>query len=715
MQKDDLGLRGLLETLRRQYLLIAFTILLCVSLAVAYLAAVTPIYSSSALIMVDPFQRDLLETDPGSSVSQGTANARVESEVEILRSDAIALTVVDEQDLISDPEFGPQVGLREKIERALGIERSRTVSPENLVRNTVSKLKSATEVRRRGLTYLIEVSVSSKDSERSAELTNALAESSIAEQLSAKIQRTLAARDVLQVQMRESQAALARSETALDDFIRDNFRRIEEQTGRGDLSGTLAMIEQAEDTRLQTEIQLREFQQELENRNWENLVAGLEDDALRELADQRAGIEARLGRVVSGSQAEIDLQAELAALDRRLEEQAAEQIGSLQAQLATVGAEEESYREQLRDTLFSGQLPADILTEVFAIQQNAAIARTQYQNLVVLLNNLETSAGVQVADSRIVSPALVPTSPSSPNTRLVMVMALFFGAALGVFFAFLREFFIGGFSSTEQLQAAAQAPVATAIPLVGTRNLRSPSDLVSAEPLSHYSEAMRRLRASIDRSLQTKSTVDPTELVRSKVILVASASPKEGKSTTALSLARTYALAGKKTLLFDADLRRPTLHTLVGTEPQKGIIDYLESNEKYGKLKEYFWEDSESGLTMVLGKSRSAVPTDRLLSSQGFEQTISTAKQHFDVIVIDTSPLLPVVDCRYILPLADAVLMLVRWSSTSQSELQVALSSIRSSAPDDAPLLLALSQKPESRRERKRYYYYGYSAKLDRV
>lgn len=710
MDNSEIELKTLVGVLRRQLSFIIMTILFCCVIAVIYLVSVTPIYSTSALIMVDPAEKDLLSPDTQANANQGIMNARVESEVEILKSDAIALTVVREESLLNDPEFGPRPGLLEMIALAIGIERNMAQSPEDSVRQTVDRLKDAIHANRRGLTYLIDVSVSSEDPKRAAELTNSLAENYIAQQLTSKIEVTLAARDVLQAQIDASRSELSESESALDDFIRENIERIENETGRMDLSAIVAGLSETSGDRLRTEVMLRQSQSDLRNRNWADLVAGLEDEALTNLERQRAEIQQRLGRVVADSRNEINLRAELEQLEKQLEAESTRRISSIQNRLAELSAEEDASRVQLRDTLLSGQLPPDILAEVFAIQQSAASSRSQYQNLIARLNDVETRAGVQVAHSRIVSPALVPRSPSSPNTKLVIVLALILGSALGVFLAFLKEYFVGGFFSEDQLRSVAQVPMVNSIPLQARMpdNYLSPADAVVLNPLSPFSEAIRRLRASIDQSFTSPiATDDHTQERDGKVILVSSAISGEGKTTTALALARTYAEAGQNVLLIDGDLRRPAIHSSVGVNTDTPFIDLLTDRAGARKLKASSTLDPKSTVTVLLGSGRSSVPTDWLFSSARFKELISRARKSYDIVVIDSPPLLPVVDGRYIAPLVDAVVLLVRWSSTSQSDLRASLGILRPSMKENAALLIALSQRSDQV-GRHYTYQYGY-------
>jgi capsular exopolysaccharide synthesis family protein len=233
----------------------------------------------------------------------------------------------------------------------------------------------------------------------------------------------------------------------------------------------------------------------------------------------------------------------------------------------------------------------------------------------------------------------------------------------------------------------------------------SVADRVIRDPMSPYAETIRRLRASIDQAFRTESRDGGTRSA-SQTLLVTSTLPEEGKSTTALALARTYAMAGKSVLLIDCDLRRPSLHGFVGADNAIGILDYLRAK---GAIKNFsgFWiKDGETGPDMILGRGRSDQPTDQLLTSAQFEHLMTAARDHFDTVILDTSPLLPVVDARYILHHADAVIMCVKWVQTRQSDLRTVTPHLRDGMRDDAFLfgLMSHSEGPTARR----YYNYGY-------
>lgn len=121
--------------------------------------------------------------------------------------------------------------------------------------------------------------------------------------------------------------------------------------------------------------------------------------------------------------------------------------------------------------------------------------------------------------------------------------------------------------------------------------------------------------------------------------------------------------------MIDADMRKPSQNGLIGVESSSGLLDYLLDNENTAS-GEFYDVDPKSGMGVILGRGRSDVPTDQPLQSDAFVNLLETARNSFDVIVIDTPPLLPVVDARYVAALSDCVLLVVRAGSTSQSQVR---------------------------------------------
>lgn len=542
-------LRAMIELLQRRRSQWIQPILVVMLLAVLYLMLAPKTYTARALILVDPTHENLLaEESMGRSIS--AENSRVESEVEILRSPAVALAVIKLAGVADDPEYSQTDGLIGSIIALTGLKETTPATQAETEGRVLNKFRDNNSVRRRGLTHLISVDVKSFDPVRAAELANTMIEVYIEDQLKAKVATLMTVRAAIQFQTSESLLA--------------------------------------------TE---------------------------------------------------------------------------------------------------SANGPRDRL-----------IAKEQYQELLLRLRDLDIQVRLQVPDTRLVSPALPPVKPSNPRSLLVLAIAFGVGAGFGLARVFLVETYLGGVSATSQLSDISGIPVATSIPIVSHRasRFKSIADTIATEPLSRFSDSVRRLRASIDNSLLARQDTQDFAQTKGQLVLVTSAVPSEGKTTLALALGRVYAVSGQTTLLIDADFRKPRVHKAVGLKPKTGLADYLEDSDS-GDLP--IAEDPKTDLSLLMGAKDSKTATDHLAASANFKTILQMALQNFDVVVLDTPPLLPASDARYMAHLADAAVLAVRHSATKQTVVQDSLAILRNEMPDHAKIFAVLNQDPLVQPE---YDYLGY-------
>lgn len=696
-------LRDILLLLRRKIRLIFLTIAIVLGLAAVFLTSATPLYTASTLLFVDPSSKSLLEASETSAPNSRAADAIIESEVEILRSDAIALATIEKAGLLSDPEFGPSLSLLDKVLQAIGISSGDDLSGQQLLNATLTKFKEAITVRRQGLTYVVSVSVTSQSPERAAELANTISEVYIEQQVSSKVEASLAARDVLKAQLDTAQANLARSEQELSTYIDDNLDRLAEESGSAQVVSLRAQLLQAQSNRADLENTLATSQTAFQSGNWERLTSSLESEALQALETERQRLARQLGQAEPGTQEALDLRTELESLEKELRREGQSSIQELQADISNFERIGQETREQVRRELLAADLSAATLSEIYALQQEATIARDQYDTLLARMRGLETQSLVEIANSRVVSQALPPNSPSFPNTKLILALALVTSAGLGIGLAFLNEYYVGGVTSEQQLASLIPTQVAAVIPgITPGRDQVSVADAILDQPMSYFSESFRRLRASIDRRL--------SQTDGGNVIMVTSATAAEGKSTISLSLARTYAMSGKRVLVIDADMRKPTLHKYLGVEPESGLLDYLRDGSDGVRVEGFYFGDRTPGLGALLGSRRSDVPTDQLLQSEKFRSMIESARKNFDILIVDTPPLLPVVDSRYIAPHADCAILCARFDETSQADLRRAFEQLAESLNDTGVALSLLNFHENTDRGYRYGGYYGYSS-----
>ena len=330
---------------------------------------------------------------------------------------------------------------------------------------------------------------------------------------------------------------------AFDSFIDTNIEQITRDTGRTDLAALRLQLEQANLERARISSMESLVSNSLQRRDWVAISAELKTEAIAELEAQRQRLETTLAGVADGSTQAIDLKAELAKLETDMQNAAVAELTTLRQQVASAQARSTDLRGQLRSGVLESDLPAALLTNIYELQQNAELARTQYQTLLSRTKDLEVQASLQVPDSRVVSAARAPTEPSFPNPRLILGIAGIVALGLGIGLAFLAENFVGGFSSEEQMQSVLRATSVVAVPR--QRPSKGPigggvgvADLVVQSPLSAFSEALRRIRIGVDNILKRRSATEG-----GTAIMVTSAAPNEGKTTLACAGAHLCARA----------------------------------------------------------------------------------------------------------------------------------------------------------------------------
>lgn len=700
---NDVDIRALLGMLQRQYRLILMVCVLALGLAGLYLFQSTPLYRSSVLVIVDPSRKNLMEAADPQMMNGSSESSRIESEVTIIKSDKVLLTTIKLAGLVTDEEFGPRLGLMDKIRLALGLEVKSDQTPAQLTDATLGRLRNAVTVQRQGLTYILRIGVSSQSREKAAQIANTLAQTYIELQLASKREGVLGSSELLQAQLDSARSALSQSEEQLDGYIRANIERISSETGDSELTTLSNRVQQLETDRLARELRQKEAGAALEQQDWTRLADSLGNQAIRALENERSALERRLRASPAGGEAEIDLRSQLAELDKEINAIGTSAINALRDEMSSLTSTSNEMRQNLRTRILGAELAPMTLTAIYELQQEADIVQRQYTTLLSRMRDLETQAALQVADSRIVSEALPPQAPYAPNTKLVLALALLLGLGAGVGIALLNEFHLGGVISASQLANLIPVPVLATVPRVDQQaDQLSVSDNISDAPFSAYAEAFRKLRAGLDRLT--------AGVERGRVILVCSAVPGEGKTSTALSLARTYALSGKRTLLIDADLRKPSLHHHLGVTPKQGFLDFLTTQEDSLTEEGFYTIDPKSHAALILGRGRPAAPTDQMLQSSVFEDLIARARGALDVIIIDTSPVIPVVDVRYIAQHADALVLVARYATSAQSDTRECFEQLRASVRPNVPMAAVLNiDEAGTQRYRYRDYYVDYT------
>lgn len=326
--------------------------------------------------------------------------------------------------------------------------------------------------------------------------------------------------------------------------------------------------------------------------------------------------------------------------------------------------------------------------------QAAAIAQGVASSLIKAVDTLETptDGGVSPVRVSVVTPAIAPVSPSSPNTKINLALGLIVGLALGVAVALLRTTLDTRVRSERDLEQITQAPVLGGIAFDADAAKRPLVDAASAH--SQRAESFRQLRTNLQFAHVSH---------KSKTVLVTSSLPGEGKSTTATNLAIAIAESGQSVALIDADLRRPMVATYLGLESHAGLTTALVGQADVQDLMQP-WGENE---LHVLTSGRIPPNPSELLGSAEMKQLIVKLEAAFDAVVIDAPPLLPVTDAAVLAQQVGGVVLVIGCHTAKRPQVEKAIATLE--LVDADVLGVVLNRLPIKGPDAYSYSYYGYA------
>lgn len=650
---DETGvvdLRAMLRTLWRGRVIILITTMIAI-MAGGYYAYVvaTPLYRSEVVVMLNNRDQQVLNLD---SVVGGLGRETpvVNTEVEVLRSRDLLGKVVDQLDLMSDPEFNSALTRPPALERAkaavkaaIGLAPPAPVSdPDNKARlrrqSVIDALRSAVSVRNVPDSLVFQVTVETENPLKSTLLADTLIELYIRNQLEVKFEATEQAAGWLSDRVSELQIELERAETRAQEFsasievaspaeLEAFERQLKDLRDRTD--DTASRLEAAR-TRLAA----------LETARTPEERADIADDAR---------LRAMLPRIAAGDGAES-----FALRFDTLVLQARQEVGRLEDQLRVLTASLTDFETRVQ------KQSSDLIT-LQQLTREAGASRLLYEHFLARLKETSAQQGIQQADSRVLSSAVIPRLPSEPRKSFLMLLSACFGLTIGSALVLVREVVSDSFRDATSLKETTGYAVIGELPRIPPRKRKAVLDYFAENPTSAAAEAVRNLRTSV-----LLSNVDRPP----RVIMVASSIPGEGKTTVSLSLAHNFAKMGRRVLLIEGDMRRRVMTSYFDvTPPEGGMISVL-SGER--ALAETVVHDASVHLDILFGDRTKANAAD-IFASERFAELVAEAREHYDHVIIDTPPVMVVPDARIIAQHADACIFVVRWDHTPRRVVSEAL------------------------------------------
>ncbi|MBB3695756.1 AAA family ATPase [Sphingomonas sp. BK580] len=435
------------------------------------------------------------------------------------------------------------------------------------------------------------------------------------------------------------------------------------------------------------------------------ISGGVDTSALSSLRQQRAeaardlaGLSARYG---DRNPQVIDARQRVAELDKSVDREMASVSRSVRAESDAARARAASIESSLAQT--QGRLASNVRAgvELAELQRRADAARQLYSNLLANVGQQTTNLAIVQPDAQIVVEAVPPLSPSSPRLLINLLVGFALGSAIALALAYLRERWSQTINTIDDIQRLLGVDFLNSIPTLTSAidkpRTKDAAEAVILHPMSSYAEAFR----SLATTLIFDAREAPTE--GGRVIGVTSALPREGKTTTTASMARVLAMASTKVVIIDADLRRRSVTQAMCPDATLGWTNALNGETT---LRDVMVADQTGAV--ILPITPGAEKSQRIFETEAFKDMLATLRREFEVILIDTAPVLAVVDTRTMIPQLDSLALLTHWRRTPVKAVRAALHQIETvggSVAGVAMTMVNLKTQAQSGYGDASYYY----------
>jgi len=665
-------LRYAVAALRTNLALIMAIVVACLALALAVSLLQARRYTASAAVQINDQSQRVLGNgvEAGEPVNAAPDTDRfLQTQVDVLHSRALAMRVIQRLHLLGNARFYAQMEARDPGPRD---------APLAVREATIKLLQDNVEVRLPRNSRIATISFASADQMLSAQVANAFAEEFIGTSLQQKYDSASYARSFVSGQLQDARLRLEQSERNLNAYARQaglirtrDSSSANGESGRGASSITTASLMQLNAAASQARAARIAAQSKLRAAAARTLLSDREamgNPAVQQLFTQRAGVEAKLDdeltRHLDGHPAVQQLRAQLAVIDRQLQAAAQNLRSSTRAEYEAAVATEANLQAQV-DALKAATLgEQDRLVQYTILAREADTNRLLYDGLLQRYKELNASAGIAASNIAIIDRADPPVQPSSPDLALNLAYALLAGLGLAGLAIVLRSQF------DDTVRAGEDIEHKLAIPLLGVvpRSHGNDPEAELADPRSPLSEGYNSLRGAL---LYATAEGLPRRL------LVTSSQPGEGKTTTSVAIGQGLARMGRKVLLVDADLRRPSLHRCLGLPNESGLTTLLTSQ---AGIDSVLAESGLENLSLITAGPVPPSPTE-LIASPRMQAVVAELAGRFDVVLFDSPPILGLADAPLLSALADGVVLIIESGRTRHGSLKASLRRLRAMRP----------------------------------
>lgn len=639
------------QIFRRNLLLFSLVVLAVLGLTAAIMFVLTPKYFAAASVLIEPTNEPVRTVGPNPQQNIVGVD-EVDTEIALISSPLIA-------------------------ERAAELYAERFASPDGdpftpaEIEMLARRIAVATRVSRSGDVRVVDISAESDDPAFAAAAANLVAEAYLASQVEAKTARSDSSSEFINARLSELQRNAISTQAAVDQY----------RAARGLSSSNSGTNAEQEVSNLNSE--LAQAQADLAERRGrynsarEQLTRGsggadvgaaLGSGTIASLRQQEANASARLAVLREKYGAlypeRRQVEEELQDIRERIQEEIDRVLSNLQAEVQTAQSRVSSLQASRARALGVVRGNSIAQTGLSALEQKADAAKSIYESFLERSQESGALRDSAMPDATIASRAIVPNAPYSPNYVLIGLAGTILAVSAGLFSILLAEYLRRGVQTKRDVERRLHLRYAGAIPsltstLKRRKALEPPHDYVIAHSHSLFAEAFR--------SIRTFLTLSPG--AKPRTIAITSALPGEGKTTTSVCIARTSAAEGLSVVLVDADLRRRGSSVLLDYDNENDLKSYLAGT---ASLDECLKIDPLSGLA-VLGTRDVQDSAHNPLTEIRVREMFDELRSRFDIVIVDTAPILGVAEGRILASAADRVLVVTRWKKTSMRAVEAAV------------------------------------------
>lgn len=718
---SGLTLGSLWRRLMRQKWLFLLTALTIFLIACLITFSISPTYRASTTIQIMKEGTQVVEFGRLSrqSPSFSAQDPFFRTQYEQLKSRALAQRVISDLDLVNR--------VYEQPEKKTAVAQWLSAAKENLVvwfpfLKIESKKEASNEdyidTFLKGLyiepienTHLVKVYYESQNPELASEIVNTLVDTFIRESMSVQSETDEYANQFLEEELEKARESLNTAEQSWIDYAQEhNILEVNksESSQARKLDELHSALTAAQRDRIQADNLAR--QGRLRGRTTPNLDNGVTQSLKRQLANLEAEYQNK-AKIFKPNFPEMQqLSGQIETLRARLGQELAsarnifnsensQNQKALEASARSARKLESDLRAELSNYKKELITLRDHGVEYDNLKREVDNSRQLYDALLQRKREINIASGVVSSNIRIIDEAPVPTKVFRPNRLLNLVLGGLVGLLVGLGLALFRDAIKQNVSSTTELQSISALPIIGSVPRADHMSESALALAVAKDQGTPIAEAYRIAAANLRFAL-------PSGLPR--VTVMTSVNPAEGKSTSSINMALSFAQMGIKVLLIDADLRRPTVHLKMGLSNSAGLSNYLTNRAELAQVTQPV--DGNKGLFVISAGLAVREPV-KLLSNDRMRQLLALSRKHFDAVIIDAPPITGFADALLLASMADTSVVVTNEGGINRKRMLAALEQLDRASPNVAGFLMV---KAEEGVTDKRYYNRYRRARKDR-